>query len=93
MSAADRARAAWELAPTEQCHLDTVAVNDATQRRCAAVGCRGTAREWARLMAKLATGTDLPVVSRRIVREALERRPAPGNDGRFGAELATSPAL
>jgi hypothetical protein len=93
MSAADRARAAWEIAATQRCDLDTVAVDDATQRRCAAVGCQGTAREWARLMAKLAAGTDLPVTSRRIVAEALERPPAPGDDGRFGAKAGDLPGI
>jgi beta-lactamase class A len=93
MSAADRARVAWEIATIEQCHLDTVAVDDATQRRCAAVGCQGTAREWARLMHNLAPGTRLPVAARRIVREALERPSTPGDDGRFGAKAGDLPGI
>jgi len=93
MRAADRARAAWEIAASDQCHLDTVEADDATQRRCAAVGCQGTAREWARLMDNLAPGTGLPVAARRIVREALERPSTPGDDGRFGAKAGDLPGI
>jgi beta-lactamase class A len=93
MSAADRARTAWAFAATEESPLDTEPVDDATQQRCAAVGCGGTPGEWARLMANLAAGTGLPVVARRIMREALERPPSPGDDGRFGAKAGDLPGI
>ena len=93
MSAADRARAAWQMAASEASPLDSVAVDDVTQQRCAAVGCQGTATEWARVMAKLATGAGLPVAAGRIVRHALERPTAPGDDGRFGAKAGDLPGI
>jgi hypothetical protein len=93
MSVAHRARAAWQMAESEESPLDRVPVDEATQQRCAAVGCQGTAREWAALMASLAAGTDLPNAARRIVREALERPPRPEDDGRFGAKAGDLPGI
>jgi D-alanyl-D-alanine carboxypeptidase len=92
-NAADRARTAWELATSEASNSDAVQIDEATQRRCAAVGCQGTAREWARLMAGLAAGTCLPKAAQRIVREALERPSAPEGDGRFGAKAGDLPGI
>jgi beta-lactamase class A len=93
MSAADRARTAWEMAASQESSLDTVPVDDPTQQRCAAAGCQGTAREWAWLMAKLAAGTGLPTEAREIVSEALERPIAPEHDGRFGAKAGDLPGI
>ncbi len=93
MSAAERARVAWQMAASDVSPLDSVPVDDATQQRCAAVGCQGTPRQWARLMATFAAGTSLPVEARRIVREALERPRGPGDDGRFGAKAGDLPGV
>lgn len=93
MNAAARARAAWDFAAAERCHLDTMTVDDTTLQRCAAVGCQGTPREWARVMAAIAAGTGLPNGSGRIVREALERPFTPGDDGRFGAKAGDLPGI
>jgi beta-lactamase class A len=93
MSAAERPRAAWELAEAERCHLDSVAVSEATVQNCAAVGCQGTPGEWARLMATIAAGTGLPTVASHIVRDALERPTVPGDDGKFGAKAGDLPGV
>ena len=93
MSPAERTRTARKFAMTDESPLDAMPVDEATQRRCAAVGCQGTAREWGRLMATLATGTGLPLDARGIMREALERPAAPGDDGRFGAKAGDLPGI
>ena len=93
MSATERARTAWRLAASEASPLDGVPVDGETQRRCAAVGCQGTPREWARLMAGIAAGTGVPGRVLQIVREALERPSSPGDDGRFGAKAGDLPGI
>jgi hypothetical protein len=93
MSPADRVRAAREMAASEESSLDTVPVPDAIQQRCAAVGCRGTPREWARLMADVAAGAGLPAAAHRSMREALERPLAPGDDRVFGAKAGDLPGI
>jgi beta-lactamase class A len=93
MSAANRARVARQMAASEESPLDAVPVDDATQHRCAAAGCQGTAREWAGLMARLAAGTGLPNAAGRMVWEALERPSTQGDDGRFGAKAGDLPGI
>ncbi|HKN40020.1 MAG TPA: serine hydrolase [Acidimicrobiia bacterium] len=72
LDAGQRAAEAWRHARSPATAAEDSPVEEATQRRCAAVGCRGTPRQWARLMVRLAGGIDVPAEATEVIRRVLE---------------------
>lgn len=92
LDAGQRATEAWRDARTRPPAGEDPELDEAAQRRGAAVSCRGTPREWAGLMARLTRGTGLPPAATDLVHRLLEiggvtEDPADGCFGRKGGDL------
>jgi hypothetical protein len=88
----DRLAEAWRQAQGGRISSDDAEIDPDTQRRCAAVSCRGTPREWGSLMCRLAGGVGLPPVALDVIRRPLEvgglaEDSAEGCFGRKGGDL------
>ena len=92
LGAGERVAEAWRDARSRHTAAEDAEIDVATQRRCAAVGCRATPREWANLMSHLARGDGLPAATVEVIRRLLEvggvaPDPADGRFGRKGGDL------
>lgn len=92
LGAGGRVAEAWGYARSAPTAAEDSEIDEATRRRCAAVGCRGTPREWGNLMSRIARGAGLPAAAVEVMRCMLEvggvsEDPAEGRFGRKGGDL------
>jgi hypothetical protein len=91
----ERIAEAWHHARSSPAAADECEIDDSTQRRCAAVGCRGTPREWGNLMCRIARGAGLPVAALEVMRRKLEVGGVSddASEGRFGRKGGDLPGV
>jgi D-alanyl-D-alanine carboxypeptidase len=91
----ERTTEAWRYARSGRTAAEDSEIDEATQRRCAAVGCRGSPRDWGHLMCRLARGVDLPAEAAEVMRRVMEFGAAPGDpgEGRFGRKAGDLPGV
>jgi Beta-lactamase enzyme family len=95
LDAGGRSAEAWRDARSTATAAEESPIEEATQRRCAAVGCRGTPREWAGMMLRLARGVDGPAEAAAVMRRVLESSAADDRvaGGRFGRKDGDLPGV